>query len=1141
VHIQFLLGPAGSGKTFHCLAQIRQALIESPDGPPLLLLAPKQTTYQLERQLLADPALAGYTRLHILSFDRLAHFAFERLRVPSPPLLDEEGRLMVLRGLLARKRKDLQLFRASARLTGFARQLSILLRDIQHHRLTPQSLRALAEQSKASAPALALKLADLALLLEEYLRWLDEHGLQDAERLLSAATNALAANHAAGWRVEQLWVDGFADFSPQELELLVSLLPYCGAATVTFCLDEIPAAKRSWLSTWAVTQKTFEDCRRRIGELPEAVVQTKLLHRAPDAGRFAANSVLRHLENHWADSEPPPAEITVPSNSLRLLSCADPETEAIAAAREIVAHVRAGGRYREVTVLARSLADYHQPLQQVFTRYEIPFFLDQRHAVSHHPLAELTRSAVRTVAFQWKHEDWFAALKTGLVCAPSRDRDIDQLENEALARGWKGAVWQQPLRITEKPPTPAEAKRLETLQRHLEELRKEIIPPFEAFSFGVAPRGGRPKGPELAGAIRELWDALKVKDRLEQLAARSDRNAALTSAINATVLAQMEVWLQNLELAFPGEELPLRDWLPILEAGLSNLTVGVIPPALDQVLIGAVDRSRNPEVRLAVVVGLNESVFPATPQPPALLTPADHEELERRGVDLAGGTKFQLSRERFYGYLAFTRASRRLVLTSAIQSGDAAGSHLNPSPFITHLQQLFPALEVEKAAPPGDWRQAEHASELVVPMLQSLADGGASRAAEHFSAVPALGKLAGELRHLARLRGEDALHPELAARLYGPILRSSVSRLEQFAACPFRFFVHSGLRAEERKLFELDIREQGTFQHDALAEFHEELKRKSKRWRDITPAEARLRMKRITDALSASYRDGLLQASEQSRFMARVLAASLQDFIETLVGWMHRQYLPDPAAVELPFGFPNSAPAWEIDLGEGRRLALRGRIDRVDVYPRAEGDAAYCVVLDYKSSQKRLDSLMVAHGLQLQLLAYLNVICQWPSPKEQFGASRLIPAGVFYINLRGGQQTARNRIEARENDAELKTNAYRHAGRFDVAALRVLDARSDSLSGDQFSYRLTGAGELYKNSREALSTKSFDELLQSVPAVLRAMGREIFAGTARRDPYRYKSQLACDTCDYRSICRIDPWLHKYRTLRGPEPEGNEAE
>ena len=50
-----------------------------------------------------------------------------------------------------------------------------------------------------------------------------------------------------------------------------------------------------------------------------------------------------------------------------------------------------------------------------------------------------------------------------------------------------------------------------------------------------------------------------------------------------------------------------------------------------------------------------------------------------------------------------------------------------------------------------------------------------------------------------------------------------------------------------------------------MALFHEQVKKEGKQWRDITPAEARERMGRIARGLIASYRDGLLEASEQTR------------------------------------------------------------------------------------------------------------------------------------------------------------------------------------------------------------------------------------------------------------------------------------
>ncbi len=1127
---RFLLGPAGSGKTFRCLAEIRRALREAPDGAPLLLLAPKQTTYQLERQLLADPEVPGYTRLRILSFERLAHFLFAQLHKAPPRMLDEEGRLMVLRGLLARKRKNLKLFRASARLTGFARQLSTVLSDFQRHRLTPDSLRALAAQMKDSE-SLSFKLQDLALLLEDYLGWLTDHNLQDTERLLSAAAETLAgeAESRSPLRIDGLWVDGFAEFSPQELELLAALAPRCESATITLCLEKIPAEKTSWLSTWSAVQRTFEQCRGRLEEATGADLSVELLERNPARTRFLKSPVLQHLEQSWTGGSA--SNIDFPSPALRVATCADPEGEAALAAREVMAHVRAGGRYREVTVLVRDLEGYHQAIQRVFERYEIPYFLDRRESVSHHPLAELTRSALRTVAFQWNHEDWFAALKTGFVC--DRERDIDELENEALARGWKGAAWHQPIRIRDRAYSEAEEKRLRTLEIGLEKLRSEIVPPFERFELALAAQGRRPNGLQLAAAIRGFWDSLGVEAQLTQWAATPAGEAgwSVPSSVHATVWEQMNIWLRNVELAFSEEAVSLREWLPILEAGLSNLSVGVIPPALDQVLVGAVDRSRNPEVKLALVLGLNETVFPASPRAPALLTESDHGDLEKHGVVLGATARLQLSRERHHGYIACTRASERLVLTSALHGGDTSGARLNPSPFLSHVQELFPKLEIEKEPVTRDWRESRHPNELMVSLLSRYKPAAILETLPSgWERLPVVGAMAEQMRNFRGNPGEEALTPALASRLYGPVLRTSVSRMEQFAACPFRFFVHSGLRAEERKAFELDVREQGTFQHDALAEFHEQLQRENKRWRDITPVEARRRIGKIAEVLMTSYRDGLLQASEQSKFMARMLSESLQDFIETIVSWMHRQYLPDPKAVELPFGTPGAAAAWELELGEGHRLALRGRIDRIDVHAPSGADAGHCVVLDYKSSEKKLDPLLVANGLQLQLLAYLNVICQWAQPRELFGVSRLVPAGVFYINLRGGNESAQNRREALATPEERRIAAYRHTGRYDVASLRLLDARKEVQKGDQFNYRLRKDGGLHKNSREALSTREFEQLLASVASILQTMGRQIFAGVVKVDPFRRGTIVACEQCEYRAICRIDPWTHKYRTL-----------
>ena len=1287
VRVHFLLGPAGSGKTWRCLADIRAELKRSPDGPPLLLLAPKQATFQLERQLLDDPALAGYTRLQIVSFDRLANWLLETFATV-PELLDDEGRVMVLRALLAREHASLRVFRATARLPGFARQLSQLLREFQRHQLTPAKLARLAARCAENAP-LRDKLHDLHHLLRAYHEWLEQSEIRDADQLLDHVTEQLRESlfpipHSP-FPIAGLWLDGFAEMTPQELDLLCAVLPLCRTATLAFCLDPHAADSKSWLSLWSGIRRTYGDCHTRVKALPTSEVTVEELPRTPAHSRFRDSATLAHLEANWTTPSPTrpvgrdsvepqlerseasaasisgsttpshdaPAQTTDPiPHPLSLRLCANPESEATHAAREILRHVRAGGRYRDCAVILRTLDHHHVPLRRVFTRYGIPFFLDRREPVTHHPLAELTRFALRTLAYGWQPDDLFGALKTGLT--HDHDADIDWLENLALAHGWRGPRWLEPLQVPDPKfnlpraeclrakltaPFRKLAEQLaanDTREPHGARTPTSAAPPFSqattAADVGVrAPstfnlQPSTCSGSQLAAALRTFWETLHIESRLaawDNALARESDSPNLAPPLHATVLRQMHAWLENLERAFPdgtsGAAVPagstgispaftysLRDWLPILEAGLSSLSVGVIPPALDQVLIGTIDRSRNPELQLALVLGLNEGTFPAPPTPPVLLTDAERDLLSLHDPRLGLDPRSQIAHERYFAYIACTRCRARLVLSCS--AADKDGKPLHPSPILAHVQQLFPGLELEKLPTTQDWRDAEHADELLEPILTEMRNAewemgagvwglgksvgppvGLDSVEPHVerskasaasisnevtpAQAPRLTRAASaphspfpiphsllpvltRYRELTAARALTTLSPNAVATLYQTELATSVSKLEQFAECPFKFFVAAGLRAQERKEFELDHRERGSFIHRLLDEFHLRVTASQRHWRDLSPTDASALAARIGEDLLASPEFAVFGADESRRFAARTLIASAQRLVAALVGWMPH-YAFDPAAVELAFGLgPNPAlPALRISLPHGHALSLRGRIDRVDLARDPLTGETLAVVVDYKSSPKKLESLKVAAGLQLQLLAYLNVLRagqrKFDAPSPQAAAPDsptadspfpippslfppLVPAGVFYIPLHGASATTGSRAEILAEDEATRRTTYQHAGRFDFAHRPALDDRANAQPSGQFRYTLNKDGALSKRPGDALPTAEFTDLLTQVEANLRRLGEAIIAGEVTVAPVRLSaSEKACDRCDYRPICRFDPWTQPYRTLPKP--------
>lgn len=1103
---RFLLGPAGSGKTFRCLAEIRRELRAAPEGPPLLLLAPKQATFQLERQLLTDPQLPGYTRLQILSFDRLAEFILGESASAQTHWLDDEGRVMVLRALLNQKRADLKLFHATARLPGFATRLSRLLRELQRHQISPKKLGTLA--ARISQPAtLRAKLHDFALLLDAYRAWLQTHELRDQDSRLDEATVAFHAHaghalSAARLQISGLWLDGFAELTAQELDLLAAVVPLAAHATLAFCLPGKIETEPSWLSPWAVIGQTFLRCHERISKIPGVEVALETLPMAHQPTRFSANPALAHLASTWPQRHPTP-DSQRPA-SIALFTCATPEAEAVLAAREIRRFVRAGGRYRETAVLVRSLDGYADTLRRIFTRYDIPIFLDRRESVSHHPLAELTRYALRTVAFGWRRPDWFGALKTGLVAGA--EAEIDRLENTALEQGWEGNTWLKPLAIT-GPNAAASAAS--------EQLRQQLVPPFQTLATQTA---APLSGTQLATALREFWRTLNVEKTLTQWSDAAAQSAAGNHqpAIHGTVLDQLTNWLANLARAFPTETFSLREWLPILESGLANLTIGVIPPTLDQVLVGAIDRSRNPDLKLALGLGLNEGVFPALPKEDPLLNELERDTLQLHGARLGSTIRQRLGHEWFYGYIACTRASERLVLTCA--EADARGKKLNRSPFFDHLQKIFPALELQHWQPPAPFEAVEHACEIIAPALRLSRSSGNSIAQQLPELAPILSKA-----HQIATTATDQLTPAVAAELHGQELATSVSALENFAACPFKFFVSHGLRAAERKEFELDARERGSFQHEVLSAFHNEVRQENLNWRDLTPDQARDRIRRIGEKQLTQYRQGLLVSDAARRFAGRHLLDSLETLIRVLVGWA-RDYQFDPTLVETGFGLGSNSPwpAWRLDLADNHALLLRGRIDRVDLWRDPVTGAALTVVMDYKSSSRKPDELKLHHGLQLQLPAYLAALEQIPEVRATVKAPALTPAGVFYVNLRGEFSSKKTRAETMADAATATRLSYQHAGRFDESHYDKLDPRNTK---EQF--------KTHHAARNKLTAAAFRDLLDRAVENLRRFGREIYSGTIAPAPFRKGSETACQFCDYAAICRFDSWTQPFRSLSKP--------
>jgi ATP-dependent helicase/nuclease subunit B len=1005
--------------------------VAAPAGPPLLFLAPKQATFQLERQLLTHSDLPGFSRLQILSFERLAFWLLDYLGVPEPRVLGTDGRTMVLRFLLDRDRDRLTQLGAVARQPAFARDLGGCLTQLRHYGHGPKELSTLAPHP-ALPSLLQGKLQDLAFLQETYSAWLDSQQLTDQDELLELARLELLRSPSAQPIFDAIWMDGFAEMTPPEVALLAAVVNRSRHSTLAFCVES-PDPPSEAGSIWAVVADSFRKCHAAISAHSPVVPQIQVLPRSPLESRFAASPALAHLESRWCHHhsfKPAIEPEHPPSSAIQIFPCATPHAEAELAADRIKAGVSSGLRYRDCAILVRQLDLYGPILARTLRQRGIPSFLDQRYPIRHHPLIEFTRSALRIAVNPLNDEDWFAWLKSGMLDSPLGTSHL--LENQLLARRWKGQRWNQ----VEGLLTP--------------EFHAQVVAPIQTFLKDL---GQTPVAQTIAQACKRLWNSLGVEERMGDW-----DEAELDSFSHRAVYRSLEQWLLELERAFGSLNQPLRDWLPIIEAAWSGMTTGAIPPALDQVLVGAIDRSRNPDLQLVVLPGWTETQLPASPPSEGLLSRLELECLSGLGCNLAEGPWNRQSQERFYAYIALSRSRSQVIVTYPLKSG--AGRNLEPSPYLRDLPfSEYGPLTAQFPRPKG----------ISAPPVPPI----------------------------------EVLKPGLALALVGTRHVTSASALEQAAACPLQHALSRLFSGRQREELELDARAVGTLQHELLAAFHNDVQTSGRCWKDVHPSEGRA----ILGRLGLASRSNQLPPSPSARFQAQTTVQNLQSFLSTWLSFAPHWPL-DPVASELVFRPHSSLPPLEIPTAGGT-LELHGKIDRLDAAITGEGHRALCVV-DYKLRGQVLNPHRVRDGTQLQLPLYLLAAARLdPTPNHLVG---MVYAALLPI-------TARSDHRRSGPGANPACTTFPHRGRLNGNWIKTFHQTDWSCTPFKVSFRKDGRPAW---ASDLVDPHSFAELMSEAQKTSKNLGKSILEGRFPGQPIANQSHETCRRCYYKEACRFRP-------------------
>ena len=1121
--VHLIAGPSGSGKTHILYETVIREACARPDRS-FLVLVPEQFTLETQRELTAAHPDHSLCNIDILSFQRLGCRLLEEAGMDSTQVLDDTGKNLILRQIAEEYREDLQILGAHLNRMGMIDELKSFLSELMQYALTPEDLDRMIEE--APHTPLKQKLSDIRLLYAAFLKKIDGKALT-AEGLLSQS-GRLAAESAM-LRDTVVALDGYTGFTPVQNELLSALMHASADLYVTVTIDPQDAdgftrhgsmADLFWLS-----RRTIRQLYDLAGKAGTDAAEPVILYNHTQDGRFCGAPQLAHLERYlFRKNAGADTVYRFQPDETRQISvhvCTEPRDELLFCLRRIRLQVtQEGASYGGFAIMTGDLSRYENIAPSLFADYEIPYFFDRTRRLDSHPFSQALCALLRILTEDFSYRSIFGFLRSGF--GPLSPEDTDLLENYVLATGLRGyASWR-------KTWTRNPQKLNEESLSQINDLRKTfcvyMIPLRETFADRSA---------NTEEKTQALYACLVSLDAQQILAARAEAFREQGNAVRAR--EEDQIWLLVMQLLekmvrlMGSAQVSAAEYLELLEAGFSAVTLRVAPPHKDTVLFGDMERTRLNHVKTLFLIGANDGVIPSAGSEGGILSEFERQSLKDAGEELAYTVREQALLQNFYLYQNLTKPQERLMITYAKRGSD--GGALRRSPLVASVEKLFDGLTAAEEKPEAEEPLTACAGleALARQTGELLADGETDLPDD---ALPAQWKaLAAYCRQDAALckpaekilraacggQNDTRLKPETAAALYGTLLRSSVSRLEQYAACAFSHFAKYGLHLQVRAEASFASADMGDLLHDAVRNYTRRVRETGRSLHELSDADIGHYAQLAMDMAMADRAEDPAFESAANRQIVQRLRRVFYRTAQTLTRQVQDGTF-EPSAEEVPFRV-----YW--DLGDGRAMQLSGRIDRVDTAPlpaRQGTDQASAAVriVDYKSSGKDFRPAELYAGRSLQLPLYLEAVAETAAGMSS--GAETVPAGMFYYAMIDPVLEE----EAGESDPDLENRLRAQlllSGPIsaDPQVLRAMDDVQPGEKSRSVHLERKKDGSIYEKHSSVYDPETF--AVFGAYARYKAMesGRAVLDGNIGAAPYREKQKTACDFCAYRSVCGFD--------------------
>lgn len=1106
--VRFLLGASGSGKSRQIYNEIIQASIKEPERN-FYLIVPEQYTMEAQRELVTMHPAGGMMNIDAIGMNRLAYRVFDELGISTGQVLEDFGKSMLIKKILCEQQDTLQVYGSYYDKLGFVDEMKSMMSEIFQYNIKQDTVDEIMEQIPEDS-VVAGKMQDIRHIYEEFEAFAGERYIV-AEQLVELLTRHVGQSKLVCG--SSLYFDGFTGFTPVQLELVEKLMTCADDLTFSFTLDD-----RDQKYEHIKDYELFYLTKTTIKKLTEAAAAAGVEIESPVVlpgtinYRLGENRELFFLERNLFRS--PYQKWKQPLERIHLTATGDAQDEIVFVASTIRRLVREKGyRYKDIAIVAGDLEQASHIYERVMDEYEIPVFIDANACLKANPCAETIRSVLAVLADDFSYDSVFRFLKAGMTDLSFED--IELLENYALKRGVRGySRWNRAVSENYEKTSPV----------NVEEIRQAFMKMFGDIRKVFADKKAVTKD-----YVEALYDFLLQIHMYEKLEARKnelyEENRINEGDAYGQIFEKTVRLFDKIEELLGDTKMSVKEFYEIVDTGLSDIEVGVVPPTVDRVLIGDITRSRLNHIKVLFFTSVNDGIVPKAPKKGRILSDRDRDILSDCGLELAPSDKQNSYIEQFYIYTILTKPSDHLYISYHKLS--ASLESMRPSYLLGRISSIFASLQAEEYDAASCMPDTVNRS--LRRILRTEEDDSEDAESRILTRILTEKGFARELTAIYKGRTyrnvAEQLPPETIALLYGRYLHASVSKLELYARCGFAYFLKYGLRLKEREMYQVDVRNVGVILHSVMEGLFKQVRdTRNNDWENFPEDERMLMVTELVNRAAEESAGDFFEDNARNAYMLQMIERMAQ----TSAGMLQKHIRlgsMKPGMLEKTFdSAKDEVGSYLFELPNQIQMSINGKIDRVDV--EEEDGTVYIKVIDYKSSTRKLSLEEVLNGEQLQLVTYSAIA--YEIEKMIYPDKNIQIAGLLYYSF----DDPVIEIESSEIDTDTEQPEFSDQEKLDAERMEKMKLQGfvnespaviqkmDHTCNQSLPVKLDKNGDI-KKSENVVSADQIRTIMELTRENIEELGSQIAEGKIAIEPYKNKSNTGCDYCEFKNICHFD--------------------